>query len=259
MKNTILMIVVFTLTTSFVNMPTWGKTGHRATAEVAQQYLTKKASKAIAEILDNESLALVANFGDDIKSDHSYDSVKVWHYVNIPAGKKYADVVEEGKMDIIKAIDLCKNKLKEGNLDKKDQQFYLKMLIHLIGDLHQPMHVAYPEDRGGNKVYVKWFGEKSNLHRVWDSDLIDHFGMSYTELANNRTKYTKKEIQEIQKGTVLDWLDEAHQITDQIYAEGIEIDQKLGYDYAYKWTPVLRKQLEIGGIRLAKELNDIFK
>lgn len=259
MKKIALLLLIFGLTTSFVNQPNWGKTGHRATAEIAQHHLSNKAKKAIADILDGESMALVSNYGDDIKSDASMDSVKVWHYVNIPAGKTYQDVVEDGKMDLIKAINLCITNLKDKELAKDKKQFYLKMLIHLMGDLHQPMHVAYPEDRGGNKVYVKWFGEKSNLHRVWDSDLLDHFQMSYTELANNQKVYSKAEIKTIQSGTILDWLNEVHLITDKIYAEGIEIDSKLGYDYAYKWTPVVRDELDKGGIRLAKILNDIFK
>lgn len=259
MKKIFLIVLTFALTTSFVNLPNWGKTGHRATAEIAEHYLTKKAKKAINQILDGESMALVANFGDDVKSDKSFDSIKVWHYVNIPAGKTYDDVKEDGKMDIIKAINLCQSKLKIKELPKNEQQFYLKMLIHLIGDLHQPMHVAYPEDRGGNKVYVKWFGGKSNLHRVWDSDLIDHFQMSYTELAANKKSYSKDEINKIQEGTILDWLDEVHHITDAIYAENLEPDAKLGYDYAYKWTPILRQELDRGGIRLAKVLNDLFK
>lgn len=238
--------------------PNWGKTGHRATAEIATKYLTDHAKEQIHEILGGDGMALVSTYGDDIKSDHEYDRYAIWHFVNIPEGKTYADIKDDLGPNIISALQEAKEKLLNKSTSVEEKQFYLKMFIHLIGDLHQPLHVGRPEDRGGNDIIVFWFGEPSNLHKIWDSDMLDHFQMSYTELAANEGRLTTEERQEIEQGGLEDWLGESVKIADKIYASTRNGDY-LGFDYAYDWTDVVRQQLQKGGIRLAKELNAIFK
>lgn len=241
----------------FANAPQWGKTGHRATAEIATGYLTDKAKAAIADLLDGDSPAFVSTFADEVKSDRAYDEYNIWHYINIPEGKEYEDIKEEVGPNIIYAIDKVKKGLKDKNATREQKQFYLKMLIHLIGDLHQPMHIGRPEDWGGNKVIVFWFGQASNLHKVWDEEMLDSYQMSYTELAMNQKRISKDEFKNIQKGNAVDWLKENYQITKEIY-DSADNGKYLSYDYMYVWMPVVREQLQKGGIRLAKELNDIF-
>ena len=237
--------------------PNWGKTGHRATAQIATKYLTKKAKKNIDKLLQGEGMALVSTYGDDIKSDPSYDQYSVWHYVNIPEGQTYQQTKEDLGPHIIAALDTIKKGLKDPATPVEKKRFYLKMLIHLIGDLHQPLHVGRPEDKGGNTIQVFWFGQASNLHKVWDSDLLDYFKMSYSELAANELSLSPNKIRTIQQDTPVDWLAESVQIADKIYASA-QNGKHLGYDYAYNWMEVVREQLQKGGIRLAKELNAIF-
>src|SRR5690625_4031461 len=205
MKKSIVFLALFCGLLSFANAPQWGKTGHRATAEIADDYLTEKAKKAIAELLDGDSPALVSTFADEVKSDRAYDEYNVWHYINIPEGKTYEDVKDNKDPNIIWAINKVKKGLKDPAVSKEKKQFYLKMLIHMIGDLHQPMHIGRPEDLGGNKIIVFWFGDASNLHKVWDSEMLDSYKMSYTELAKNQKRLSKKEIKAIQKGNVENW------------------------------------------------------
>lgn len=257
MKKHIFLIAVLFGFISYANVPQWGKTGHRATAEIATEYLTDKAKAAIDDLLDGDSPALVANFPDDIKSDKAYDKYSIWHYINIPEGKAYEDIKDEEGENIIWAIKKAKRKLKDSKTPREEKQFYLKFLIHMIGDLHQPMHIGRPEDLGGNRIIVFWFGEASNLHKVWDDDMLNSYKMSYTELAINQKKLSKKEIKKLQKGDAVDWLNDNYEITKKIY-DSAENGYHLSYRYMYDWMPVVREQLQKGGIRLAKELNEIF-
>ena len=257
MKKSIVFLALFCGLLSFANAPQWGKTGHRATAEIADEYLTEKAKKAISELLDGDSPALVSTFADEVKSDRDYDEYNVWHYINISEDETYEDVKDNEDPNIIWAIDKVKKGLKDPSVSKAKKQFYLKMLIHLIGDLHQPLHIGRPEDLGGNKIIVFWFGDSSNLHKVWDSEMLDSYKMSYSELAKNQKKLSKKEIKSLQKGNAEDWLEEIVKLTNKIY-DSAENGNYLSYDYMYHWMPVVRDQLQIGGIRLAKELNEIF-
>lgn len=257
MRISFILVALLSSLISYGNAPNWGKTGHRATAEIATAHLTKKAKKKVQDLLEGDNPALVSTYPDDIKSDHQYDKYKVWHYINIPEEKTYEAVKAELGPNIISALQKVKAGLKDEATPRKKKQFYLKFLIHLIGDLHQPLHLGRPKDLGGNKIIVFWFGEPSNLHRVWDSDMLNSFQMSYSELAANEGKLSRKELKKIQQGDPEDWLKENLKITHKIY-DSAENGDRLGYDYMYKWMPVVRQQLQKGGLRLAKELNAIF-
>ncbi len=242
----------------FANVePFWGATGHRTIGAIAQEHLTKRAQKQIEKLLQGENLALVSTFGDDIKSDPKYKKLSPWHYVNFPFDTKYEDSEKSKDGDIITGIEYCITILKDKNSTKEDQAFYLKFLVHLIGDLHQPMHVGKEEDKGGNDFQVRWFNKGTNLHRVWDSDMIESFNMSYSELAKNEKKLSNQQIKAIQKGTVLDWTYETQELAKKAYSSA-EIGEKLGYKYSYDNFDTVRSQLQKAGVRLAQILNDIY-
>jgi hypothetical protein len=253
-----LMILVFLLSNyTYANPPFWGKTGHRVVGEVAEMYLHRKARKTVRKILHGRSVASVSNYADDIKSDTLYRKYYPWHYVNYPADKKYGEESPSDEGDIVMAIEVCKQKLKARDTPEEGREFYLKMLIHFIGDLHQPLHAGWEENRGGNDIEVKWFGDQSNLHRVWDSDLIEHFGMSYTELARDLPVISKEERKQLQAGDVYDWVEESHQLATGIY-HSVNPGDRLGYRYKYLYWSTLERQLQKGGVRLAAVLNEIF-
>jgi len=255
-KISILLLALLTQLT-FANEYDWSKTGHRTTGEVAQRHLTKKAKKAIAQILDGQSLALVSTYADDIKADRTYKEFSAWHYVNFPADKKYTDVAPSQYGDIVVGIEKCMAIIKNENSSKEDKAFYLKLLVHLVGDLHQPMHVGREEDKGGNDIQLQWFGRGTNLHRLWDSNMIDDFGMSYTELADNLPALNKSQVKNIQKGNVFDWVEESQDLANELY-NSVEVGEKLGYEYSYKYWGMVETQLQKGGLRLAKVLNELF-
>lgn len=257
MKISTLVITFFLVVNIGFASEDWGKTGHRAVGEIAEGYLNRKAKKEISKLLNGHSLAFVSNYADAIKSDRKYDAYKPWHYVSFPFGAKYHEHPKSEAGDIIVAIEKCINVLKDENSSNADKTFYLKMLVHFMGDLHQPLHIGLAEDKGGNDFHVRWFKDGTNLHTVWDSKMIDFYGMSYTELAANTDKLSKIEYEKIKSGNVIDWMYESRALCEEIY-ENTEVGQKLGYRYMYEYTHEMRSQLQKGGIRLAKLLNEIF-
>jgi hypothetical protein len=256
--KTFLILLFLTTHSIFANDMVWSKTGHRVVGEVAEQYLSTKAKRAIDNLLNGESLAAVANFGDEIKADRAYSKFSAWHYVNIPLDKKYTDVEPNEYGDLVQGINTCLAILKDDNSSREDKVFYLKFLVHLIGDLHQPMHTGRLEDKGGNDIQLQWFGDGTNLHRVWDSNMINDYGMSFTELASEFPELSKKQVKFLQRGTLLDWVAESHQLAYKIY-DSVEVGEKLGYRYSYDWWNTVESQLQKGGLRLAAVLNDAFK
>jgi hypothetical protein len=235
----------------------WGMKGHRATGEIAEKHLNKKAKRALKKLLDGESLAFVSTYGDEIKSDDRYRSYGPWHYVNFPFDSTYETHPKSEKGDLIAGIQTCISVLKNETASREERVFHLKMLVHFIGDLHQPLHVGMAADRGGNQFQVLWFDEGTNLHSVWDTKMIESYNMSFSELASNTTQLSEAQLQIIQQGDVLDWMRESRELCTEIYAD-TKTGENLGYQYMYKYVNVARFQMQKGGIRLAVLLNELF-
>jgi hypothetical protein len=234
----------------------WGKTGHRATAHIADQHLSNCAKKNIEKLLDGASLAEISTYADEIKSDETYRPYGPWHYVNVPFDKKYEEHPKSERGDLMQGIDHCIAVLKNPNSSKADKVFNLKLLVHFIGDLHQPMHTGIGADKGGNDFQVQWFGQGTNLHRVWDTSMIENYDMSYTELAAAMPTLNKRQQKAIQEGTHYDWMEDSRQLVKDVYAN-IKKGEQLGYSYMYEYFGTLKGQLQKGGLRLAALLNDI--
>jgi hypothetical protein len=254
------LIVLMFLTPFTVSA--WSMIGHRIVGQIAENHLTGKAKKAVLNILGTGSLAMASNWGDFIKSDSSYDSLYNWHFVNLPAGLNKEGVFSyletEREPNVYnKSLEMIKI-LKNRQSSADQRRFALRMLVHMVGDLNQPMHTARKEDLGGNKVYVTWFGEKSNLHRVWDDQLIDYQKLSYTEFANAIDVPTKQDLVASKSKTLKDYVYGSFEACNKIY-ETTKPDAKLSYKYNFDYADLLNKQLLAGGICLANVLNDTFK
>lgn len=252
-----LIIVAFLLTSSFCRADDWGRTGHRTTAAIAEVYLSAKAKRNISKLLGREMLVTVSTYGDEIKSDPIMRKYSPWHYLNITPGKTYETAKKNPEGDLIVGINTCKEKLTSDKTSREDKVFYLKMLIHLIGDLHQPLHVGRAEDKGGNDIQVRWWDSGTNLHSVWDSKIIESYGMSYSELTENFGIKSKEEFKKYSSGTLMDWVMESRKLADTVYASA-KVGEKLSYEYLDTNIDLVTHQLEVGGIRLAAVLNELF-
>jgi hypothetical protein len=233
----------------------WGATGHRATGWIAEKYLSKKAKKQLQRILKGQSLAMVSTWMDDVRSDSTYDHMTDWHWVTIPEGQTYEESTKNPNGDVIATIERITNELKTKKLSDQQQLIYVMILTHLIGDIHQPLHVGKRDDKGGNDVKLQWFREETNLHRIWDSDMIDETRLSYTELAQSLSVPTSDEIAKWQKHTVRDWAAESRSYDKQVYTF---TGTRMGYRYSYANYHVVRLRILQAGVRLAGVLNDIY-
>lgn len=240
----------------------WGLLGHRIVGQIADSYLTKSAKKGVAAILGNESVAMISNWPDFLKSDPAYKYLNSWHYVNIKQGMTQEFVINflenDTAVNAYTKINWLKGELKKKETGSAEKKLYLSLLIHIVGDIHQPLHVGRPDDLGGNKIKVLWFNDSYNLHQVWDEALIDFQQLSYTEYSNAINHTTKEQRKTWQEQKMSVWFWESYQVAEQIYGDVKGTEDKLSYQYNFKYKAILEAQLLKGGVRLAGILNEIF-
>ncbi len=194
---------------------------------------------------------------DDIRSDHAFDYTHDWHWVTVPDSSTYAQSVKNPEGDVVEAIERIKAILRSDTATMEHKRSALRMLVHLVGDIHQPLHVGRGDDKGGNDFQVRWFKNGSNLHRVWDSGMIDERKLSYTELAHSIDHATRNQVSAWQRHTTVEWTAEAVLLRPQLYPA--EKGADIGYEYMYANWPTVEQQLLKAGIRLAGVLNELFR
>ncbi|MXO86508.1 S1/P1 Nuclease [Altererythrobacter aurantiacus] len=238
----------------------WGQTGHRVIGEIAQQNVSGKTRAEIELILGNEDLAEASTWADEERSNPDVfwqREAGPYHYVTVPTGKAYTDVETPDEGDALSALERFTQVLRDPAATREDKALALRFVVHIVGDVHQPLHAGNGDDRGGNDVTVSWFGEETNLHSVWDSKLIDSRNLSYTEYAN----WLMRSIEPAQTITwwtadPLVWIAESTRIRDDIYPSEEAVN--LGYAYQYEHLNTAEARLQQGGIRLAAYLDYVF-
>ena len=255
------ILLVFLFSVPFYSF-SWGVLGHRIIGEIAETYLTPKAKNEIQKILGNETIALSSNWADFIKSDSTYDSLYNWHFINLDSGltrkqiQTYLD--SDTATDIYTRVNYLVKQLKNKQLSMNKKRTYLKLLIHIIGDMHQPLHVGRKVDLGANRVRVQWFSTATNLHAVWDESLVNFQQLSYTEYTRAINFTTQKQRLAWQKPPISEWIIESYQIAQELYSGIKEPNQRLSYDYNFEHIQTVNERLLKGGVRLAGVLNELF-
>ena len=251
------------LVTTSVQALAWGQNGHRIVGQIANEHLTKKTQQALLPLLGGDLLAEVGTWADEMRSDPAEfwqkDSTR-WHYINVAAPKDFdashyhTPQTKEEVKDIYGGILRCIAALKDKNTPLAERQFYLRFLVHLVGDIHQPMHTGHAEDRGGNLIEVKFFGELTNLHSLWDSKMLSMSKRDYTAYL----KYLRQTP--VPAATALGlppaspaWAEASCRIVLQpgFYPDGHILEPA----YVETWRPVAETQLRLGGAHLAGVLN----
>jgi hypothetical protein len=240
----------------------WGQQGHRIAGQISDSYLTPKARAAIKAILGNESIALASNWGDFIRSDPNYDYLTNWHFVDPDKLYSYPELKEylahDTNVDAYTKLNFLTAELKKKNLTAEKKLLYLHMLIHLVEDIHQPLHVGHSEDKGGNDIKVNWYQTPTNLHSVWDSQLIDFQQLSYTEYTAAINHTTAAQRAALQKAPISMWVFESNQLAEKIYSEVKSGDTLNTFKYNFNHIGIVNQQLLKAGVRLAGLLNEIF-
>lgn len=241
----------------------WGPVGHRTVATIAYNHLTPQAKAGIRKLIGDTSLADISTWADEVRSSNpAYASTAPWHFLNLKSGYTYdqfADAVSKApKPNVYTALQKCEADLKSDTTSPGNRAIALKFVVHLVGDLHQPMHVSHAEDLGGNRIQVKLFDYQTNLHSVWDSGLLRQHSLTLDMYAAEWDKATPQQIATWQHDDMLKWLYESYVISEQIYAD-VAKNPNLGDKYYNEAMPIVAKRIEQGGIRLAGVLNDILK
>ena len=259
-----MMTLILCLLAVVPSLFAWGQKGHRIVAQVAYDNLTPCTRAKIDKVLGKEGMVFYANWGDEVKSDSRFPESKIGHFQDLPGGMTDSAVVAtltnyptEGgvlfrQLDSVELVLRKDKKVTKGTTERS-----LRFFIHIVGDFFCPMHVGHLDDFGGNKVKMKWFGQNTNLHTVWDSKLIESQGWSYTEYAymlECRYGHLKKEIRQKNRSELL--LDN-YRLVDYIYTYQ-ETWRGNTYHYIYRWREPVELQLYTAGIRLAMLLNDIY-
>ena len=213
----------------------------------------------IDKVLNGHSPVYYCNWMDIASHTPEYNYTKTWHYLNIDEGQTLETMPRNPKGDVLTAVTTLVAELKAGGLAPEAETEKLKMLIHLVGDMHCPMHTGRLSDIGGNQRPVLMFGRRTNLHSAWDSAILEAgHKWSYTEWQEQIDRLTDDEAALVQAGEPQDWLKETHAICVGIYEDSPE-GTKISYDYVDKYTPVIEQQFVRGGYRLARLLNEIYR
>ncbi len=257
------MKFIFPIFAAFLLVPSqawaWGKTGHRVIGTIAQQHLDTDAQAAVLRILGVEDLAEASTWPDFMRASRDefwQHKAGPYHYVTIPAGKTYAQAGAPARGDAITALNKFTAIVKDQKSSREDKQLALRFIIHIVGDLHQPLHAGNGKDRGGNDFKLTFFGKLTNLHRIWDTGLIGQEELSYSELAHWLSRRITPTLARSWAETdPAVWAAESAAIRDTIYPDQ-NVDVK--WDYVFRHRGTMRTRLSQSGIRLAAYLNQTF-
>ncbi|WP_046245282.1 S1/P1 nuclease [Hymenobacter terrenus] len=242
----------------------WGVVGHRAVARIAENHLTSSAKREVARLLGSETMPLVSTWPDEIRSDPQYSNTGPWHYLNVATGLDFPAFVAQlnaapatSPANAYTALQQVRKDLKDLQKTAAEKLFALKFLIHLVGDVHQPLHLGHADDRGGNSITVSWRGHDTNLHSIWDGDLVEYPGFTYSEMAIAYDHATPAQIKQWQKDDMAAWLFESYQLCTPAYASAAA-NPKFDYHFYPTFGPQVEQQILKAGIRLAGVLNEVF-
>jgi len=233
----------------------FGDLGHKMVAKAAWQQLTPYAKQNIERILGvGESAFVEASvWADEIKSNEDFNYLKPLHYVNMPKAAKQYDAKRDCKKDrcVVAAIHEFSGYAKRGS--DKEKVLALKMLIHLIADVHQPVHAGLYEDRGGNWYEVKYQDQSVSLHKLWDQQMVERFDES---LDSGARKLVLNEVP-VSLDSPKSWAEESHGITVDFVYQARE-NYAVTDEYLEQADKIMATQLSRGAWRLAMWLNQLW-
>jgi hypothetical protein len=242
----------------------WGKIGHRVTATMAARRLTPAAASAVKNLLEpGESLADASLWADEHRRD--IEGSASWHFVNVDIGDDRYDSRDcPATGCVVSKIGEMQTILAGETATAADRRQALRFLVHLMEDLHQPLHVGDRGDRGGNDLQVRFFDRGTNLHRVWDEGLIErHSTDEDAWLAELEKLATPEQSRRWCRGTLEDFATESLRTAREAYtAPGtpsfLEPGARLDRTYFERELPAVTRRLAQAGVRLACMLNRIF-
>lgn len=261
MKNTRFLGTIFILAALVNSLPAfgWGEKGHNAIAHIAQKHLTPRAEREVTRLLDGHNMAYWSAWADGLRDDDRYDVFSTWHYANADPEYTYVTAPKHPDGDVYTAVETCIEQLEAKGTSDSLKSMYLKLLIHFVGDMHCPMHAGRVGDRGGNDFIVNFRGEESNLHRLWDSQIVNaaNTWSAYEWALNVDPEMSRRERRVFADGVPLEWMEETVTLAHMLYADTPQ-DKPISWGYIDEYSPLVEQRFLKAGHRLARLLNEIF-
>ncbi len=231
----------------------WGAKGHNLVAQIAFHFLDDSTKAIVQKYLGNMTFEEASTWMDESKGNTYYNYMRSWHYFDVDKGAEIKVTPERNMLTII--YSSLKELEKVDQLKKKDINRDLKLLFHLIGDLHQPLHCGYESDKGGNSISIHSPFVSGNLHSVWDTQIIEYIPINLADCLKVYDSLSKDQIKDIRKINVLGWYKQSRSYLDTAYNFK---DGLLDKPYLDNMAPIIRLQLLRGGLRLASVLTNVF-
>ena len=233
----------------------WGHQGHRIVAELAMRQLSNATRQKVLQVLGTMTPAEAGNWMDEVRNDPAYDYMKPWHYTNIEPGQTYQSATGG---DIITALNKAYGELQHlDTLSPERLRLDVLVLFHLCGDLTQPLHVGYGSDKGGNDYQVQYNGKGTNLHHIWDTDIIESQGITMASMGDSTTKLAAEYIDGLRSEKIdfMKQLQQSRNLLPVVYSlKGHVIDD----NYMRMQFVIVHRQLFYGGFLLAACLEQLF-
>ncbi|MGE0115765.1 MAG: S1/P1 nuclease [Steroidobacteraceae bacterium] len=251
------------------NAAAWGNTGHRITGYVAESLLTPATRRQVRQLLGEESLAAAATYMDvqRMMLSERWPETERWHYDNQPVCYRQQAYCLDGNC-ATRQIERFRQLLADRHADKNERALALRLMIHMLGDIHQPLHMTDNHDRGGNNLYVRLYagGERYRLHEVMDTVLLRQLigKQRIRNYASDLRQRYHPQLHEWQQGSLNDWAQQTHQlaVTESYgglpgFACNIEQNKTitLPQSYVQDARQYLPQQLARAGVRIAAVLN----
>ncbi len=229
----------------------WGPEGHAIVGRLALRLVKEDVRKNLLNILGNMSVDTAANWMDIMKSNGDYEFMRPWHYIDFPKDQPYQP---DNSDNIVNRLLITYHELNHKNTLCFDQvRTDLLVLLHLVGDLHMPLHTAYDDDLGGNKRIIQYDSIKThNLHTFWDEDII-----SLTHITDDDCLqfFNNTQLDTMSTIDFVAWMKDSRSLLPAVYDfSGFELSKA----YLQKNKITVEQQLMKAGTRLACLLNKLF-
>ena len=255
MKSSKLLLAAFL----FLLLPSylfaWGKEGHQIVAKLAMLQLSESTTNKVLKVLGNMTPEEASTWMDDVRSTPPYKYTAPWHYADAEKGDKYEP---SAGGDVVTALNTAYNELQHmDTLSPERLKFDVLVLFHMCGDITQPLHDGYASDKGGNDYQVQYNGKGTNLHHIWDSEIIESQGISMASITYSikTSGPTMLLMLKLRQVNFLSMWNSGREFLPAVYdVKGHKLDES----YMQKNRQVVDGQLQQGGTLLAVCLENVF-
>ena len=239
----------------------FGSLGHRLAGEVAEVYLCEPARAELKVLNGRYSFLTAGSWADKVRYQKEWSYTRPWHYINIENAPFSANTPRSSKGDVLSAIYRYRDQLASPESTFDQRRVAMLFLVHFVVDVHQPLHVGYASDLGGNKIQVLLGGKKTNLHSVWDTGLLQSEAQSVQDYTLALLALTQGQEAAWQDSLPVDWVAESLALRAGAYdynptkSRGLTA---LSDMYISESKEIIDIRLAQAGVRLAAELNQIW-